>query len=334
VYRTCAFCDGAFAGDGGPSGLGVGRRIAFDEQRGRLWVVCQACGRWNLAPLDDRLERIDAVARAAREGRVVAATAQVSLIRWARAELVRVGAPPRTELAEWRYGERLKARERERARVVVPLTIAAIGVGIAANVAAGGSFGVLVWNLGRVADSAYIALLGQRRVALTEPPICDACGTLLQLRARHLRHGRLTVERHDGPALIVRCPKCGAEAARLTGSDAAQALRRGLTFLNAARAARRRADVAALVVDRAGGPEQLIHDVARREPTLGTLASERRLALEMAVDEVAELAELERQWQEAEELADIADGTLSASAEIDEHLRRLKARGSDIQPSG
>jgi len=32
----------------------------------------------------------------------------------------------------------------------------------------------------------------------------------------------------------------------------------------------------------------------------------------MAVDEQAEVLELERQWREAEELADIADGTLSS----------------------
>jgi hypothetical protein len=144
MYRTCAFCNAALRGDGGPSGLGVGRRLAFDEWRSRLWVVCPACARWNLAPLDDRVDQIEALARAAREGRVLAASAQVALIRWRSYELVRVGQPRRVELAGWRYGERLKARERERARVVVPLTVAAVGLGIAANVAVGGSFGVFL----------------------------------------------------------------------------------------------------------------------------------------------------------------------------------------------
>jgi len=31
MYRTCAFCNSKLDGDGGPSGLGVGRRLAFDE---------------------------------------------------------------------------------------------------------------------------------------------------------------------------------------------------------------------------------------------------------------------------------------------------------------
>jgi len=42
---------------------------------------------------------------------------------------------------------------------------------------------------------------------------------------------------------------------------------------------------------------------------------------------------LERQWKEAEEIADIADGTLGTSTEIENELRRLKNRGGD-QPSG
>ena len=60
MYRTCAFCNGRLDGDGGPTDLGVGRRLAFDEWKGRLWVICPRCSRWNLAPLDDRLERIEA----------------------------------------------------------------------------------------------------------------------------------------------------------------------------------------------------------------------------------------------------------------------------------
>jgi len=331
MYRTCAFCNAALRGDGGPSGLGVGRRVAFDEWRGRLWVVCPACARWNLAPLDDRLERIEAVARAAREGGVIAASPQVALIRWQGYELVRVGQPPRVELAGWRYGERLRARARERAKVVVPLTVAAVGLGIAANVAVGGSFGVFIWNFGRLADAAYVALLGNRRVTLAEPLLCDACGIVMQLRARHVQDGRLTHETRAALALLLRCPSCGREGALLTGADAAHALRRGLTFLNSGRAARRRAETAAREVDRAG-PDGLIRDASRDAVTLRSLRPERRLALEIAVDELVEVTELERQWMEAEQIAEIADGMLSTTPELDDHLRRLKARQGSDQP--
>src|SRR5438132_12764433 len=124
MYRTCAFCNGKLDGDGGPSGLGVGRRLAFDEWRSRLWVICPKCSRWNLAPLEERLEQIEALARAAREGRVAAATEQVALIRWQGSDLVRGGKPPRLEFATWRYGARPKALRREKRMFVVPPTAA------------------------------------------------------------------------------------------------------------------------------------------------------------------------------------------------------------------
>src|SRR6266480_4392355 len=282
MFSRCAFCNAAFDGDGGPSGLGVGRRIAFDEWRGRLWVVCPRCSRWNLTPFDDRLERIEAVARAASNGRIAASTDQVALIRWERYDLVRVGKPPRVELATWRYGERLRNRQRERMKVVVPLTIAAIGLGIAANVAAGGGFGVMVWNLHRLVDGIYVGMVGRRKVTLTEPPICAHCGSLMVLRARHVQHARIVPDRH---------------------------------------------------VDMVGGADRLVHDIARRELTLRSLRPERGLALEMAVDERAEVEELERQWKEAEELADIADGTLGTATDVENELRRLKNRDGN-QPSG
>src|SRR3989442_723564 len=201
MYTTCAFCNGKLDGDGGPSGLGVGRRLAFDAWKGRLWVICPKCSRWNLAPLEERWEKVEALARAAREGRVAAATAQVALIRWQAYDLVQVGKPPRLELATWRYGERLKARR--------------------------------------------------------------------------------------------------------PGPDAAAALRRGLTYLNLARGGRQRAEDAARLVEASGGPDRLIRAVARSELTVRSLAPDRRLALEMAVDEQAEVAALEQQWKDAEEQAEV-----------------------------
>ncbi|HLZ44238.1 MAG TPA: hypothetical protein VKQ05_01000 [Gemmatimonadales bacterium] len=333
MFSRCGFCNAAFDGDGGPSGLGIGRRIAFDEWKGRLWVVCPRCSRWNLTPFDDRLERIEAVARAASQGRVAASTDQVALIRWQRYDFVRVGKPPRIELATWRYGERLRNRQRERMKVVVPLTVAAIGLGVAANVAAGGGFGVMIWNLHRVVDSVYVGLMGRRKVTLTEPPICAHCGSLMQLRAKHIQHARIVPDRQADMAVVLSCPNCQQEGAHLTGSEATLALRQGLTYLNLVRGGRRRAEDAAREVDSAGGADRLVRDIARRELTLRSLRPERGLALEMAVDERAEVEELERQWREAEEIADIADGTLGTSSQVEEELRRLKQPDGD-QPSG
>jgi len=332
MYKTCAFCDTTLDGDGGPSGLGVGRRLAFDEWKARLWVVCPRCARWNLTPLDDRLERIEALARAAAAAKLLASTEQVALLRWERYDLIRVGKPPRVELAGWRYGERLRARNRERAKVVVPLTVAAIGLGVAANVALGGSFGFLVWNLGRSADRFYIWMLGQRSLRLVEPPICDHCGTVLLLKTKHVERARLVPDSRADLGVLVTCPSCNREAALFTGDDAHAVLRQGLAFLNVRRSSRRKAEEAARVVDQAGGSDELIRNVARRELTLRSLRPEGRLALEMAVDERAEVLELERRWREAEEIAEIADGQLSSDAALEQEIKRL--RGDENQPSG
>ncbi len=333
MFRSCAFCNTAFDGDGGPSGLGVGRRIAFDEWKGRLWVVCPRCSRWNLTPFDDRLERIEAVARAAEAGRIAGSTDQVALIRWERYDFVRVGKPPRVELATWRYGERLRNRQRERMKVVVPLTVAAIGLGIVANVAAGGGFGVIVWNIHRAVDWVYLRIVGSRRVSLIESPICARCGSIMELRARHVQYARVVPDTHADMGVLLSCPRCHQEGAQLTGIEAVQVLRQGLTYLNLVRGGRRRAEDAAREVDRIGGPDRLLRDVAQRELTLRSLRPERGLAFEMAVDERAEVEELEQQWREAEEIADIADGTLGSSTDVENELRRLKNRQGD-QPSG
>ena len=332
MYKTCAFCNATLDGDGGSSGLGVGRRLAFDEWKARLWVVCPKCARWNLTPLDDRLERIEALARAASAARLLAYTEQVALLRWQHYDLIRVGKPPRIELAGWRYGERLRARNRERAKIVVPLTLAAVGLGIAANVALGGSFGFLAWNLGRSVDGIYVGLIGARRVRLVEPPICDHCGTVLQLKAKHVQHARVIPDAHKEVGVLVSCSSCHREAALLTGPDASAILRQGLAYLNLSRSGRRKAEDAARVVDQAGGADQLIRSVARRSLTLRSLRPEGRLALEMAVDERDEVLELERQWRDAEEIAEIADGTLSTDAALEEEIKRLRDQGD--QPSG
>ena len=53
----------------------------------------------------------------------------------------------------------------------------------------------------------------------------------------------------------------------------------------------------------------------------------------MAIDEQAEVQELERAWREAEEQAEIADGPLSGSDALEAEMQRLKRLAGD-QPSG
>jgi len=329
MYQTCAFCSGALGGDGGASGLAVGRRFAYDGWKSRAWVICQRCGRWNLTPVDTRLDTVAALEQMAAGGRVAATTDQVALVRVGPCDVVRVGKPQRIELAGWRYGERLKARERERLKVVVPVTVAIIGVTIATNIAAGGSMGFMIGQFPRLGDAVYTGLVGRRKVGI-EPPICGHCGAIMVLRARHVQDARLSLTVHNDLALLLRCPRCERVGAMLEGADAERALRHGLTYVNLKKGRRikRKAEEAASVVERAGGPQELIAGAARAELAVSSLKGAQGLALEMAVDEQAEVRDLEREWRRAEEIAEIADNLLTPPA-IENELRLLKDR---LQP--
>ena len=331
MYSTCGFCSGSLGGDGGASGLAVGRRFAFDPWKSRAWVICQRCGRWNLTPLDTRIDTIEALERIAAAGRVAATSEQVALVRTGPYDMVRVGKPPRVEMATWRYGERLKARERERLKVMVPVTIVVVGGMLAFNAAVGGSMGGFMWQIPQLADGVYRVIVGNRKVNV-EPQICANCGTIMILRAKHVQHARLSYSAHSDLTLLLACPRCDSPGAELIGPEAEAALRAGLTYVNLKkkRAIKKKATEAAGYLDRHGGSESFIRNAARMEKTVRQLAGGEALALEMAVDEQAELRELERQWKQAEEIAEIADN-LTLPRTLDEELRRLK--GGD-QPNG
>lgn len=331
MFSTCAFCAGALGGDGGPSGLGVGRRFSYDGWKSRAWIICQRCSRWNLTPFDERLDTIAALDRMAAAGRVAATSEQVALIRVGPYDVVRVGQPPRVEMAGWRYGERIKAREREKMKVVLPITVAVIGASIAFNAAVGGSMGGFIWQIPQMASGIYAWTVGNRKVAI-EPPICARCGRVMVLRSRHVTDARLQRTTQSDLALLLICRSCNGEGALLQGADAETALRSGLTYVNLRRSSKlkKKAAEAAQQVDAYGGPESFLVRQAQREVKVSTYKGAEALALEMAVDERAELRELERQWHEAEEIAEIADGLL-VDPTVDDALRRLK---QGDQPGG
>src|SRR5947207_15869917 len=107
MYATCIFCNGGLATNQVVEHFPVGRRLAFDGAKGRLWVICRDCGRWNLSPLEERWEAIEECERLFRATTVRVSTGNVGLARLPEGlELVRIGPPLRPEFASWRYGRR------------------------------------------------------------------------------------------------------------------------------------------------------------------------------------------------------------------------------------
>jgi hypothetical protein len=114
MFSTCLFCHSDLGVNESVPEFPVGRRLAFDATHGRLWVVCTRCGRWNLAPLEERWEAIDRCERRFRDTWLRFSVDNVGLARTKSGlELVRIGKALLPEVASWRYGARLQRWSRE-----------------------------------------------------------------------------------------------------------------------------------------------------------------------------------------------------------------------------
>ena len=112
MYRNCIFCSAELGSNDSLEHFPVGRSVAFDGERGRLWAVCPACSRWNLSPIEERWEAIGAAERLFRDTSMRAENDRIGLARLRDGtRLIRVGgrtAPG--ERAVWRYGPGLPFR--------------------------------------------------------------------------------------------------------------------------------------------------------------------------------------------------------------------------------
>src|SRR5689334_11165251 len=133
MYSTCLFCNADLGANEVIEHFPVGRRLAFDAAKGRLWVVCRRCERWNLTPLEERWEAIEACEREFANTKLRVSTDEIGLARLREGlELVRIGAPQRPEMAAWRYGDQFGRRRRRH------LTLLAGGVAIGGVVVVAG----------------------------------------------------------------------------------------------------------------------------------------------------------------------------------------------------
>lgn len=330
MYKTCMFCNGSLGANAVVEHFPVGRRLAFDAARGRLWVVCRRCERWNLTPLEERWEAVEACERLFRGTRVRVSTEHVGLARLREGlELVRIGAPMRPEFAAWRYGDQF-GRRRKRAILYGAGAAAAFGglvIGGAVVGIVGG--GVLaqsgnLWNLwmngrtlvklrpddGRVIRLKRMDLLGTR---IRSSP--DQVGFSLEIRKGKRKEWFTADEAHRLAAQVVPAINRGGA--------------KGDTVEHAVQE-----------IERSGHPEHFLSEIVTGDRFqdkkgvpgyLNKMPHSTKLALEMALHEEderraleGELWRLERAWEDAEEIAAIADSLLLPEGTdefIDEHRR-------------
>lgn len=343
MYRHCIFCSADLGANEALEGFPVGRRVAFDARRGRLWAVCLQCSRWNLSPIEERWEPVEAAERTFRDARLKVQSERVGLARLPDGtSLVRVGEALPGELAAWRYGSQLLQRRR-RARVAVAAGSVAWTAMMAGMWATSGVVGLV-----SLAHHAWLRH-HQRRVLFRIDPADDPTGRGAILRNWHAPWTRIHTS--DDGELVVRVehgwrdkePYNQVRYANddhilaVTGAPARGLLARAMPRINRKGASPRELDGAMQLLADAGDADRLVQQTASRSVALGYNSPTRMevlkgpvaLALEMALHEQAErvalqgeLADLERAWKEAEEIAAIAD-SLPGEATLNRLLARI-----------
>ena len=355
MYSTCLFCNEDLGTNEVIEQFPIGRRLAFDASKGRLWVVCRKCERWNLTPLEERWEAIEECERLFSGTRLRVSTDNIGLAKLREGlELVRIGNALRPEMAAWRYGDQF-GRRRRKYMLLSAAGVAAVGglviLGPATGIIAGGGWGS--WQLLNGLHNAYQSRRVRARLRL---PNSDK---IIPIRKKQLEKSSL-VGTDDGWGLRVPLAQGRreawfwsrngdddmdylhpADATLFTGRDALRAVSKLLPAINEKGAKPVEVQTAVQLIADVGNPAALFQRyaigstqrgrrvlAAPRGHVITSLPKEIRVAMEMASHEEqerraleGELALLEAAWKEAEEVAQIADDMFlpeSTSARLEE----------------
>jgi len=347
VYATCLFCNGDLGRNEAIETFPVGRRLAFDAAKGRLWVVCRKCERWNLTPLEERWEAIEDCERQFRGTKLRVSTDEIGLARLKEGlELVRIGAPQRPEMAAWRYGDQF-GRRRKRHYAIVAGGLAVAGVVIVAGPVLGLVSGVAINPMWQVVNAGRGLYRWRTFVHVPAPD-----GTMLRTRVGDLPRVKLSA-RAGEVVLEVPVPATGGgpwwryrsirDTRELRGDDAIRAAGALLPRINRSGGSADQVQRAVSLLEADPSPDRVFsHAIESLDRTerwssgkygvslLHKLPAHARLAMEMASHEETErralegeLHILEAAWRNAEEIAKIADDMFVPES-VEQELARLK----------
>ena len=337
MRHRCLFCDRTLGRGEDENGFPVLQAAAYDAKKGRLWAICDHCRRWNLWPIEDRSETIEALERLARDrGVPVASTANVTLLRARDVSrgglsarrgsrelgLVRVGDAGLAERSWWRYGKELERRHAWARSAASRLS----GYAYGALAVLGQTVGFaeldqkIRWDHGGLTDLhrwrqfGWAAWRGRLRC-----PHCES------VRRALLYSTSWTVYpiNHEGRfALAVPCPRCDfwtpEMGYRLEGAEAEHTLRRVLAYQHIEGASSDSIEAASHAIEASGSAQDFMHQAGDAGTSLWRMQRHHALALEIAVNEAAERRVLQRLaesydfvWRREEALAQIIDEELT-----------------------
>lgn len=317
MFATCLHCHTTLGANEELEVFPVGKRLAFDAAKGRLWVICPSCERWNLSPLEERWEAVERAEALYRATPTRVATDEIGLARLRSGlELIRIGKPMRPEFAAWRYGRQLQSRFRRAwfARgmqaidddgILDDLGLAAVMLGWVSVVVAA------PFVIGRVVRENRSNSRTIRGVVVDGQP--------LRMKGYHLKWARFSADPEQRWRLHLSHEN---GLATVAGEAVIPMLGHLLPHVNDLGASTRQLDMAVAKIEHFRSPERFLDFLAAKspqseEPLATTISYAQRLALEMMAHEESErramegeLAALRAQWANAEEIAAIADNLL------------------------
>jgi hypothetical protein len=360
VYSTCLFCHSSLGANEVIERLPIGRRLAFDAAKGRLWVVCGKCAGWSLTPLEERWEAIEECERRFRGTRLRVSTDHIGLTKLNEGlELVRIGSALRPEFALWRYGQRLVQR---RWRAAATATATGGGMILGGLYSTLGHLGFMPMLAGGATGTLVIQTMNAWRFYWHNVHVAcrvhNSSGGAVAVTEAQAH--RADIESADGLGawrLVIPSRRSnsfmpmpwtwwrGDSEISLTGPAAVRAVGMILPHINRWGASRDGIRAAASLLERYD-VDSLCRQVATsqepwpvRQLTLKELGPSTRLALEMAAHEETErramegeLAELEAAWGDAEEIAAIADNMFLPQFVTEFIERRGRAASSHDEP--
>ena len=361
MWSHCMVCSQDLGWNEDVEAFPVGKTQVFDPEHGRLWVVCMACRRWNLTPLEERWEALETLERLWESAVMKAKGNSLALGRLRSGmKVVRIGRDASAlELAAWRWGQRspFAGPSLSKALFANVLTVGAVAVTAAAPVpvlvgaGAAAYLGAVAWLGGRIRPAAAMDDAGSvtsvtRRELLRAgmSPRDDWLGWSIHIERKLIPtrtrswfniHGLPTITEPSGPSV--------RRWVEFTGGRAVALARRAFPLLNRRSLADWTvADALELVRD-GGGPARYLTTAAAAKPRwvqFRHYPSAMRLSLEMALfqDEErraldGEVKELEFAWREAEAIAAIADNLIPPPG-WEEFRRRYRARGDAASDAG
>jgi len=339
MFTRCLFCHAGFPEHQELAHVPGARGVAFDPERGRLWVICSRCRAWNLAPIEDRHAALHELERLARDrGRTIGRTANVTLLDAGPLWLLRIGSAGLGERAAWRYGAELRRRksalESARSRITA-YTFGAMQL-LGDVVGLGDPDLSIDWRDKPVADVLRWRRFGW--AAWHGRQTCPWCLSTLRALRYDLAWWVYPLRGEDGRLGVgVPCQRCDPwtpeKVYELHGDAAENVLRRLLAYVNIQGASERRLADAVRGIEEAGSAGAYAVGATEGRRSLWRMGRTGTIGLGIALNESVErrLLDLETHaleflWKREEELARIIDEELTPRRLLETHLRRLPVR--------